>query len=140
MISTVDPKKLLDQHLFDEWNSIPLVVAMFRDDPERGVLFETWSPEQSRRAFFTTEDRIRWLVIRAAGVYGEMLARGFAKRPGEPLKMPVGYDTFGPVWFPSWEEDEAGCAALMAAQHKDPGRFKFRGEPAQYYHYKGASL
>ena len=136
IITSVNVKTLTDQHLSDEYRQIPRLVARFRDHGQVAV------PDivAAERPFLLTEERIRWLLGRSVEVVVEMEAREFIwKGRARPLQMPAGYDTFGPVWFPTQEDEEAGYSALMAAHHKKPSSFLFWRKPAAFYHYAPSS-
>ena len=129
-INTIDPKHLLDQHLFIGYREITRVAKLARG-PKPGEKFpQQYTLGTGHVTFFY--DKGAFLANRIKLLYTELIARGYKPT----LKV---YPDHAPGlhknWFPSRADHMINLSRLQSKQIERPGFYKLNSKPAPAMHY-----
>lgn len=129
-INTIDPKHLLDQHLFIEYREITRVARLARG-PKPGEKFpQQYTLGTGHVTFFY--DKGAFLAKRIKLLYTELLVRGY----NPTLKdYPTHPDNLNLNWDPTPADHRANLARLQSKQLDRPGFYKLYSKPAPEMHY-----
>jgi deoxyribonuclease (pyrimidine dimer) len=129
-INTIDPKHLLDQHLFIEYREITRVAKLARG-PKPGEKFpQQYTLGTGHVTFFYNKGT--FLQNRIVLLYNELIARGYKPT----LKV---YPDHAPGlhkdWFPSRADHITNLSRLQSKQIERPSFYKLNSKPAPEMHY-----
>lgn len=129
-INTIDPKHLLDQHLFIEYREITRVAKLARG-PKPGEKFpQQYTLGTGHVTFFY--DKGAYLQKRIKLLYAELIARGYSPT----LKQYPDHAMFlHNDWTPAPADHLVNLARLQSKQLERPGFYKLRGKQAPSMHY-----
>jgi deoxyribonuclease (pyrimidine dimer) len=129
-INTIDPKHLLDQHLFIEYREITRVANLARG-PKPGEKFpQQYTLGTGHVTFFY--DKGAFLAKRIKLLYTELLVRGY----NPTLKdYPAHPDNLNLNWDPTPADHIVNLARLQSKQLDRPGFYKLYSKPAPEMHY-----
>lgn len=129
-INTIDPKHLLDQHLFIEYREITRVAKLARG-PKPGEKFpQQYTLGTGHVTFFY--DKGAFLANRMKLLYTELIARGY-----NPTLKTYPHHIAGlhKDWQPTPADHLVNLARLQSKQLERPGFYKLNSKPAPAMHY-----
>lgn len=125
-INTIDPRVLLDQHLFAEYRELPRAVHTAK--PYRKDIPPSYRMGKGHVLFFA--DKTEWLVNRHRALVEELVLRGYKLSNVAPLVAKE-----STAWCPSATDHTTNLARLQDRLDARPGWYRLRGElvPVAYY-------